>query len=226
MNNGKYKILVIDSNPKVLEFVKCHLEKEIFVVRTLTNGHDALHIAKYFIPHLILLDISLPGPDGVEICITLRESRNIGNPIIVFYTERAEEYSQIAGFNAGADDYIIKSGSPILFVNKIKALLKRHTNSKKKETGSEYKSVKIDHERYVIINNGDELVLPRKEFELLSLLISSPRKVFTRWEISNEIWGHLISGKSRTIDVHIRNLREKIGDEHIKTVKGVGYRFE
>lgn len=223
-----YKILLVDDEPDILEFVSYNLKKEGFEVLTTCSGHEAIKIAKQKLPHLIILDVMMPGMNGIETCREIKRIPALENTIIAFLTARSEDYSQIAGFDAGADDYISKPIKPKVLISRIKALLKRY----KHETPIVDPSVTgvvtigdllIDQERYIIISKGDELVLPKKEFELL--LTSKPDKVFTRDEIYNDVWGDSIIVGDRTIDVHIRRLREKIGQEHITTIKGVGYKF-
>ena len=228
--HSKYKILLVDDEPDILEFLGYNLKKEGFVVHTAQNGEEALKIAKEILPQLIILDVMMPEMDGIETCEELKKIPHLNNTIISFLSARGEDYTQIAGFEAGADDFITKPIKPKVLVSKVKALLKRYNNengntpNNKKDTVT-VGNITIDKERYIIIRDGDELVLPRKEFELLSYLISKPEKVFTREDIYDNVWGNDIVVGDRTIDVHIRKLREKIGSEHIHTVKGVGYKF-
>lgn len=219
------KILLVDDEQDILDLIKYNLEKEGFRVSTANNGKEGIAEAERTTPDLILLDVMMPEMDGMETCIQLREQPDLKNTIIAFLTARGEDYSQIAGFDAGADDYITKPIKPRVLVSRVKALLRRKAEStaierKKKESG-----IIIDKERYVVIKNGEELTLPKKEFELLSLLMSQPGRVFTRETILSEVWGNDVIVGDRTIDVHIRKLREKLGDSHFKTVKGVGYKF-
>jgi two-component system alkaline phosphatase synthesis response regulator PhoP len=202
------------------------LKSEGFQVFSSSNSREAIQIAKEQHPHLILLDLIMPELDGIDICLELRQDENLKNTLIVFYTATNEDYSQIAAFNAGADDYIIKPVKIRVLVSRLKALLKRHLVYNDSSIKKEVAGLLIDRERYLILKDGEEIILPRKEFELLSLLSTSPRKVFTRKEISQLIWGYEILGRNRTIDVHIRKLREKLGNQYIKTIKGVGYSFE
>lgn len=227
---SKYKILLVDDEPDILEFLGYNLKKEGFVVHTAQNGEEALKIAKEIAPQLIILDVMMPEMDGIETCEELKKIPHLNNTIISFLSARGEDYTQIAGFEAGADDFITKPIKPKVLVSKVKALLKRYNNetnntSDNKKHTVTVGNITIDKERYIIIRDGDELVLPRKEFELLSYLISKPEKVFTREDIYDNVWGNDIVVGDRTIDVHIRKLREKIGSEHIHTVKGVGYKF-
>ncbi|MCB2195309.1 MAG: response regulator transcription factor [Bacteroidetes bacterium] len=230
MNTKDYKILLVDDEPDILEFLSYNINKEGFEVFTASNGREAIDKAKKVNPHLILLDVMMPEMDGIETCELLRQDKKLQNTIIAFLTARGEDYSQIAGFDAGGDDYITKPVKPKVLVSRIKALLKRFKSVDSNESQENNSIIKqsnlvIDRERYIVIKDGNELVLPKKEFELLVLLISKPDRVFTRDEIFSSVWGDNIIVGDRTIDVHIRKLREKIGDEHIKTIKGVGYKF-
>lgn len=226
MAEKTFKILVVDDEPDILEFLSYNLEKEGFEVETAENGKIALEKAKKSQPDIILLDVMMPEMDGIEACRSLREMPQFENTIIAFLTARTEDYSQIAGFETGADDYISKPIKPRVLVSRLKALLRRYEAKETKSTFLEVGNIQIDRERYLIIFNGKEMAVPRKEFELLYLLASKPGKVFKRDEILNEIWGRDIIVGDRTIDVHIRKLREKLGEELIKTVKGIGYKFD
>jgi len=224
------KILLVDDEPDILEFIGFNLENEGFRVEKAKTGEEAIEIAKQFIPDLIILDVMMPGMDGMETCEKLRKMPNLNNPIIAFLTARSEDYSQIAGFDAGADDYIAKPIKPKVLVSRVKALLKRKTGdlddqNKSSERIMKVGDITIDRERYNVTFNNQDLILPRKEFELLTLLASKPDKVFTRDEIYTHIWGDAIIVGDRTIDVHIRKLRERFGNDHIHTIKGVGYKF-
>lgn len=223
---SKKKILVVDDEADILEFLSYNLVKEGAKVYTANNGLAAIEIAKNKKPDLILLDVMMPEMDGVETCMQLRERDDTKNIIIAFLTARGEDYSQIAGFDAGADDYITKPIKPRVLISRLKALLRRKESTVQSEGATELRSLKIDRDRYVIIKDNVELNLPKKEFELLALLISVPGKVFTREVILSSVWGEDVVVGDRTIDVHIRKLREKIGSSHIKTIKGVGYKFE
>ena len=229
IQTDSYKILLVDDEPDILEFVSYNLKKEGFEVLTTRDGQEAIKIAKKELPHLIILDVMMPGMDGIETCGEIKRIPALKNTIIAFLTARGEDYSQIAGFDAGADDYISKPIKPKVLISRIKALLKRykHETVADKEISAVVTigDLVIDQERYIIVNKGEELVLPKKEFELLLLLTSKPDKVFTRDEIYNGVWGDAIIVGDRTIDVHIRKLREKIGQDHITTIKGVGYKF-
>ena len=224
-NPHEHKLLLVDDDEDILEFLKYNLEKEGYKVDTADRGKLALRKAKKMKPDLILLDVMMPEMDGMETCTKLREIDTLNDTRIAFLTARSEDYSQIAGFSAGADDYIAKPIKPKVLISRIKALLRRSPSASETTVTSQHGSIKIDKERYVVIRDKEELNLPKKEFELLNLLTSKPGKVFTREIILNEIWGHEIVVGNRTIDVHIRKLREKIGDELIQTVKGVGYKF-
>lgn len=222
-------VLVIDDEQDIRILIKYNLEKEGFVVSEADNGADGLEIAKKNIPDLILLDVMMPGMDGIETCEKLKEIPELSNTMICFLTARGEDYSQIAGFDAGADDYITKPIKPKLLASRIAAVLRRKSLADDLGSNpdqSKGKNIKIDRERYLISKGGTEMVLPRKEFELLALLMSKPGKVFHRDAIMNSVWGTEVIVGDRTIDVHIRKLREKIGETHIVTVKGVGYKFE
>src|SRR6056297_4270908 len=231
METADYKVLLVDDEPDVLEFMTYNLHSAGYKVYSTQNGKEAIQKAKDIKPHLILLDVMMPEMDGVETCEQLRNQPELQSTIIAFLTARGEDYSQIAGFEAGGDDYITKPVKPKVLVSKIKALLKR-TKTDPESQGkslSDHQIVSgdliIDKERYLIILKGEEVFFPRKEFELLSLLISKPEKVFSREEIFDRIWGENIVVGDRTIDVHIRKLREKLGDKYIKTVKGIGYKY-
>ncbi|MBI9056624.1 MAG: response regulator transcription factor [Labilibaculum sp.] len=230
MESNNYKILLVDDEPDILEFLSYNLKKEGFQVSTAGNGKEAIEKAKKFHPHLIILDVMMPEMDGIETCEKIRSLPDFTDVLISFLTARGEDYSQIAGFDAGADDYINKPIKPKVFLSRVKALLKRTGRISSDDSNPSTSiitigNISIDRERYLIIQNGSEFSLPRKEFELLILLVSRPQKVFTRDEIYAAIWGEKIIVGDRTIDVHIRKLREKIGDRFIQTVKGVGYKF-
>ena len=222
------KILLVDDEPDILEFMEYNLKKEGYKVFTGKNGKEAIDIARKEKPDLIILDIMMPVMDGIEACHHIRQLPELKNTIITFLTARNEEYSQIAGFDVGADDYITKPIKPTLLTSRVKALLRR-VNGNGEPQGAPILTIgdlKIDRERYLVFKNEEPISLPRKEFELLALLTSKPGKVFTREEIYNKIWGNDVIVGDRTIDVHIRKLREKIGVENIKTLKGIGYKFD
>ncbi|MCX6295014.1 MAG: response regulator transcription factor [Bacteroidetes bacterium] len=226
MTRQNLKILLIDTDAELLLATEQALTSEGFFVITSKNSREAINMAVEALPQLVLVDLLMPDLDGIDICIELRHKPELENTLIVFHSERNEDYSQIAAFNAGADDYIIKPVKQRVLVSRLKALLKRHTSQNVEIAKTLLTGLTIDRERYLIFLEGQEIVLPRKEFELLSLLSTSPRKVFTRKEISQLIWGYEIYAKNRTIDVHIRKLREKLGDKYIKTIKGIGYSLE
>lgn len=229
MNESLYKILLVDDEPDILEYLEYNLKKEGYQVFSTNNGREAIAIAEKELPHLVILDVMMPYMDGIETCEELRKKENLKNSLIVFFTARGEDYSQVAGYDAGADDYITKPIKPKVLKSKVKALLKRHGVAEEAQENMggklEVGGLLIDRERFLVINDGEELVLPKKEFELLILLASKPEKVFTRQEIYNTVWGNKFVVGERTIDVHIRKLREKLGEHMIKTVKGVGYRL-
>jgi two-component system alkaline phosphatase synthesis response regulator PhoP len=221
---SNFKILIIDTEVEVISTVVGILKTEGFSVLTSSDSREAIQMAIVNQPELVLVDLLMPEMDGIDICLELRKKPELKSSLIVFHTERNEDYSQIAAFNAGADDYIIKPIKARVLISRLTALLKRHNGASKKvksETG-----LLVDRERYLIFKDGEEIILPRKEFELLALLIASPRKVFTRKEISSMVWGYEVFTKNRTIDVHIRKLREKLGEKYIKTIKGIGYSIE
>lgn len=222
----KEKILLVDDEQDIIDLIKYNLEKENYHVKTAMNGRDAIEIAKDFLPELILLDVMMPEMDGIETCVEMREIEALKPSIIAFLTARSEDYSQIAGFDAGADDYISKPIKPRVLMSRIQALLRRKRSSPDSIKGKSIGGIVIDEEKYLVVQDGKELDLPKKEFELLALLISKPGRVFTREVILNAIWGNEVVVGDRTIDVHIRKLREKIGSKTIKTIKGVGYKFE
>lgn len=227
MKKRDIKILLVDDEPDILEIVGYNLSSEGYQVLTAKNGIDAIAKAKKELPHLIILDVMMPEMDGIEACEKIRKLPELNNAIITFLTARGEDYSQVAGFDAGADDYITKPIKPKLLVSKVKALLRRFKEEEKPGEDSIVKvgNIIINRDEYKIVKGKEEIILPRKEFELLSLLASRPGKVFKREDILDKVWGNEVIVGGRTIDVHIRKLREKIGDDHFKTVKGVGYKF-
>lgn len=225
MNEKNIKILLVDDEPDILEIVGFNLSNEGYNVITAENGADAVKKAKKEKPHLIVLDVMMPEMDGIEACEQIRQIPELKNVIITFLTARGEDYSQLAGFEAGADDYITKPIKPKILVSKVKALLRRHKEELAESNIVNIGDLTIDRDEYKILLNGKEMLLPRKEFELLSLLASKPGKVFKRAEILGNVWGNEVVVGDRTIDVHIRKLREKLGDNSFKTVKGVGYKF-
>jgi len=227
MEKSKIKILLVDDEPDILDFVSYNLKAEGYKVHTASSGRSGVSKAREVKPDLILLDVMMPEMDGIEACDHIRRLPGLEHTIIAFLTARGEDYSQVAGFEAGADDYITKPVKPKVLMSRIKALLRRRPMPEQEVPGKiEFEDLIIDPERYHVELKGAVIELPRKEFELLSLLASKPGKVFTREEIMDRIWGTVVIVGGRTIDVHIRKLREKIGDDRIKTVKGVGYKFE
>lgn len=226
MKKKDIRILLVDDEPDILEIVGYNLSAEGYDVFTAKNGLEAVAKAKKKNPHLIILDVMMPGMDGIQACEIIRKTAGLENTIITFLTARGEDYSQMAGFDAGADDYITKPIRPKVLVSKVKALLRRvRNNGEEKADIVNVGDITINREEYKIINLGEEIILPRKEFELLSLLTSKPNKVFKRDVILDRVWGNEVVVGGRTIDVHIRKLREKLGEDHFKTVKGVGYKF-
>jgi len=226
-NNNR--ILLVDDEKDILEFLSYNLKKEGFEVATCSNGQMALDKLDEFQPHLIVLDVMMPGMDGIETCENIRSNSKYDHIIITFLTARAEDYSQVAGLEAGADDYINKPIKPKVLVSRVKALLRRKGSLSSDEESKSIihvQNIVIDRERYLVTLDEEPLTLPRKEFEILYLLASKPGKVFQREEIFDKIWGdHVVVG-GRTIDVHVRKLREKLGRNYIETVKGVGYKFK
>ena len=218
------KILLVDDEKDILEFLTYNLEKEGYNVVTADNGKKALEIAKKILPDLIILDVMMPEMDGVSTCIEIKKNPKLNDVLILFLTARSEEYSELAGFNAGADDYVVKPIKPKLLISRIQALLRRN---KKNDTSNHIKisDIEIEKEKHLLLYKGQEIHLPRKEFSLLYYLMTIPGRVFTRQEILSEIWGETIIS-NRTIDVHVRRIREKIGDHYIKTIKGIGYKFD
>lgn len=222
----KEKILIVDDEQDILEIIGYNLNKEGYEVLTASNGKEAINIAIESKPDLIILDVMMPEMDGMETCYQMRNMPTLKSTLITFLSARGEDYSQIAGFDAGADDYITKPVKPRVLISKVKAILRRKGNTEVEEAEMEAGGISIDRERYIITQNGKEVNLPKKEFELLSLLMSKPGRVYTREIIMNQIWGGEVVVGDRTIDVHIRKLREKLGESLIKTVKGVGYKFD
>ncbi|MDG1433621.1 MAG: response regulator transcription factor [Saprospiraceae bacterium] len=228
MVNNQFKILIVDDEDDILQFIKYNLEKENFHVSIANNGIKGLLKAESENPDLIILDIMMPEMDGVEVCRQLRAKANFDDTLITFLTARGEDYSQIAAFDVGGDDYITKPIRPRVLISRIKALLRRKNRTIAKSSINilTIKDLTIDKEKVTVEVNGTKIDLAKKEFELLSLLASRPGKVFTREEIFRKIWGNDVIVGNRTIDVHIRKLREKIGDSYIKTSKGIGYKME
>jgi len=226
MENIKHKILIVDDDRDILEFLSYNLKKEGFEVFKAENGKIGLEVAIKEIPDLMLLDVMMPEMDGIETCYQIKEKPELKNVIVAFLTARNEDYSEISGLEAGADDYISKPVRPRVLISRIKALLRRKGKGGGEPEEEVKTSIVIDNSRYLAVKNGEEIVLPRKEFELLKLLLSEPGKVFLRHEILDKVWGTEVVVGDRTIDVHIRKLREKLGDDYLVTVKGVGYKYE
>ncbi|UZH56355.1 response regulator transcription factor [Salinimicrobium tongyeongense] len=227
MKKNEICILLVDDEPDIIEIIRYNLAAEGYRVVTAENGRQALKVAREHHPHLIILDVMMPEMDGIETCIQMRKEPELSNSMITFLTARGEDYSQMAGFDAGADDYITKPIKPKVLISKVKALLRRFNSG---ETGGKPEiistgNLEINREEYKVVKGGEEVMLPRKEFELLYLLASQPGRVFQRDEILERVWGNEVVVGGRTIDVHIRKLREKIGDGSIQTIKGVGYKF-
>lgn len=221
------KVLLVDDDEDITEFLSYNLRKEGYQLFTANNGRDAISIAKKEHPDLIVLDVMMPGMDGVETCLELKDIPIVQDAVMVFLTARNEDYSQIAGLEAGADDYISKPIKPRVFAAKVKSLLKRKNNTTAVSSDkSEYGGIRLDRDKYLVEKDGERLSFPKKEFELLSLLMSKPGNVFSREIILNTVWGDDVVVGDRTIDVHVRKLREKLGNQYIKTIKGVGYKFE
>ena len=225
MEKQDITILLVDDEPDILEIVGYNLSSEGYHVITAENGIKAVKLAKKKKPDLIILDVMMPEMDGIEACEQIRKIPELQNTIITFLTARGEDYSQVAGFDAAADDYITKPIKPKLLISKVKALLRRLKAEEGEENITTIGELTINRDEYKILKGKEEIILPRKEFELLSLLASNPGKVFKREDILNKVWGNEVVVGGRTIDVHIRKLREKIGDKKFKTVKGVGYKF-
>lgn len=227
MKKKDIKILLVDDEPDILEIVGYNLAQEGYQIVTAVNGKEAVAKAKKELPQLIIMDVMMPEMDGMEACEIIRKTPELSQVLVTFLTARGEDYSQVAGFDAGADDYITKPIKPKLLVSKVKALLRRLKNEDLKNSETlNVGGIEINREEYKIIKGDAEIVLPRKEFELFYLLASKPGKVFKRDEILDKVWGNEVIVGGRTIDVHIRKLREKIGDDFFKTIKGVGYKFE
>lgn len=228
MKKKDIKILLVDDEQDILEIVEYNLSQEGYQIVTASNGKEAIAKAKKEHPHLIIMDVMMPEMDGMEACENIRKIPELQDTIITFLTARSEDYSQVAGFDAGADDYIAKPIKPKVLVSKVQALLRRlkGVEGVSSTTTLTVGNIEINREEYKIIKDGEEIILPRKEFELFYLLATKPGKVFTREEILDKVWGNEVVVGGRTIDVHIRKLREKIGDSFFKTIKGVGYKIE
>ena len=219
------KVLVVDDDPDIVEILSYNLSLAGYDIKSASNGREAIKKAKLFLPQIILLDVMMPEMDGIEACSKIKRISSLDNTRIIFLSARSEDFTQIAAFDAGGDDYISKPIKPKILLKKIVSIFKRINSVKNKTLRLELKNLVIDRNEYKIIIDKQDLTLPRKEFELLFLLASKPGKVFTRDEIMNNVWGSQVIVGDRTIDVHIRKLREKIGDSYFKTIKGVGYKF-
>jgi len=227
MSTAKHKILIVDDEPDIRELIEYNLKKEGYQVYTATNGQEAVIEAKRVLPDLIILDIMMPKMDGIEACRILRTMNEFKNTFMVFLTARSEEYSEIAGFNVGADDYIAKPIKPRALTSRVNAILRRNVQAEAEEDNKlEIADLVIDREAFLVFRNSERITLAKKEFELLYLLASRPGKVYTRDVILKNIWEESVVVTNRTIDVHIRKLREKLGEGYVSTVKGVGYKFE
>ncbi len=227
MSTAKQKILVVDDEPDIVELIAYNLKREGYQVHTAFNGQEAVSTAKKIMPDLIILDVMMPKMDGIEACRIMRAMPEFKSTFMVFLTARSEEYSEIAGFNVGADDYIAKPIKPRALLSRINAILRRNVQNEELPSEKlEISDLVIDREAFLVFKNGEKIVLAKKEFELLYLLASKPGKVYTREVILKNIWEDSVVVTNRTIDVHIRKLREKIGESYVSTVKGVGYKFE
>ena len=219
------KILVVDDDQDIIEILRYNLNLNGYDVKSAFNGKEAIKKAKLFIPDIILLDVMMPVMDGIEACSKIKTIPSLTKTIIIFLSARSEEFTQITAFDAGGDDYISKPVKPKILLKKIESILKRLKSNKNKNLIIELDNISINREEYKVVKDGKDIILPKKEFELFFLLALKPGKVFTRYEIMNKVWGSNVIVGDRTIDVHIRKLREKIGDLYFKTVKGVGYKF-
>jgi len=226
MKSSPLKILVVDDDLDIIEILKYNLNKSGYLVKSAKNGIEAIKRAKKFMPNIILMDVMMPEMSGIEACSEIKQIDELSEIMIIFLSARSEDYTQISAYDAGADDYISKPIKPKILLKKISNIAKKIKSNKNMPIVLDLGSIKINREEYLVTQNKNEIMLPRKEFELLFLLASKPEKVFTRDEIMNKVWGTQVVVGDRTIDVHIRKLREKIGDKHIKTLKGVGYKFK
>ena len=226
MKSSPLKILVVDDDLDIIEILKYNLNKSGYIVKSAKNGIEAIKRAKKFMPNIILMDVMMPEMSGIEACSEIKQIDELSETVIIFLSARSEDYTQISAYDAGADDYISKPIKPKILLKKISNIAKKIKSNKNMPIVLDLGSIKINKEEYLVTQNKNEIMLPRKEFELLFLLASKPEKVFTRDEIMNKVWGTQVVVGDRTIDVHIRKLREKIGDKHIKTLKGVGYKFK
>jgi len=225
-DNQKIKVLVVDDEPDIVEILKYNLQKEGYEVATADDGIKAVKVAAKFLPDVILLDIMMPNQDGVETCLQIRQMPDLKNTFIIFLTARMEEYSEVAAFDVGADDYITKPIKPRALMSRISALFRRESKKEQEQVQIKIKDLIIDRGSYTVDQSGKTITLPKKEFELLYFLAKNPNIVYSRDELLQNIWGADVFVLARTVDVHIRKVREKIGDDYITTVKGVGYKFE
>lgn len=219
------KVLIVDDEKDILEFVGYNLENEGYIVKKASNGHQAIELNHSFKPDIIILDVMMPDLDGIETCYQIKQDVSVNNPKVLFLTARSEDYSEISGLEAGADDYITKPVRPRVLLSRIKAILRRGGQNEENKPKVSYGEFTIDWDKYIVIKNSEARTLPRKEMELFGLLFSSPEKVFDRDTIMKRVWGSEVVVGDRTIDVHIRKLREKFGENYFETVKGVGYKF-
>ena len=226
MDISSIKVLVVDDDPDIVEILKYNLKNSGYYVKSAGNGVEAIKKAKKFLPNIILMDVMMPEMSGIEACEEIKNIDQLSQAIIIFLSARSEDYTQISAYDAGADDYISKPVKPKILLKKISNIAKKISSEKNAPKTIDLGSIKINKEEYVVIKDKKEILLPRKEFELLFLLATKPEKVFTREEIMNKVWGTQVIVGDRTIDVHVRKLREKIGEKHIKTLKGVGYKFK
>ena len=226
MDTSSLKVLVVDDDPDIVEILKYNLKNSGYSVKSAGNGVEAIKKAKKFIPDIILMDVMMPEMSGIEACEEIKNIDQLSQAIIIFLSARSEDYTQISAYDAGADDYISKPVKPKILLKKISNIAKKINSEKNAPKTIDLGSIKINKEEYTVIKDKKEILLPRKEFELLFLLATKPEKVFTREEIMNKVWGTQVIVGDRTIDVHVRKLREKIGEKHIKTLKGVGYKFK
>mgnify|MGYP001263866447 CR=1 FL=1 len=226
MKNSSLKILIVDDDLDIIEILKYNLKKSGYSTKSANNGIEAIKKAKKFIPHIILMDVMMPEMSGIEACSEIKQIDELRETIIIFLSARSEDYTQISAYDAGADDYISKPVQPKILLKKISNIAKKINSNKNSPNVIDLGSILINREEYLVFKNKNEIILPRKEFELLFLLASKPGKVFTRDQIMNKVWGTLVVVGDRTIDVHVRKLREKIGEKHIKTIKGIGYKFK
>ena len=226
MDISSIKVLVVDDDPDIVEILKYNLKNSGYSVKSAGNGAEAIKKAKKFIPDIILMDVMMPEMSGIEACEEIKNIDQLSQAIIIFLSARSEDYTQISAYDAGADDYISKPVKPKILLKKISNIAKKINSEKNAPKTIDLGSIKINKEEYTVIKDKKEILLPRKEFELLFLLATKPEKVFTREEIMNKVWGTQVIVGDRTIDVHVRKLREKIGEKHIKTLKGVGYKFK